>query len=143
MKRLLTFVLVLAVVVVTVGFLRGWFSASTAEAGGTKGIVFTWNEDKFKEDMGKATDKIKSVSESAVDKIKGKAKTLSSTESELEGRLTSVDTATDTVAVEVDGQSIPLTVPDAAGLERLEGKLVRVKLETTRDGMVVREIAEK
>lgn len=140
MKKFL-FLLLLLVVVLGFGYYRGWFGASAVDAGGKSNLVFSWNKDKFKSDMSAAGGKIKQMSQAAVDKIKGKAKKVSATESELEGRVTAVDTVNHTVTIDVNGESIPLTVFETAGLEQLNGKTVRVVLET--DSFVVREIAEK
>ena len=93
--------------------------------------------------MTAAGGKLKTMSQAAVDKIKGKAKAVSTTESELEGKVTSVDVANHTVTLDSDGQSIPLTVQDTTGIEQLTGKMVHVKLEKTGDTYVVREISEK
>lgn len=143
MKRLFVLVLLLLVGTLGFGFLRGWFGATTADAGGKTGLVFTWNKDKFAADMSTAGGKLKAMSQAAVDKIKGKAKVVSTTESELEGKVTGVDVANHTVTIDSDGQSIPLTVLDTTGITELNGKMVRVKLEKTADSYVVREIAEK
>jgi hypothetical protein len=142
MKKFL-FLLLLLVVVLGFGYMRGWFGTSTVDAGGKSGIVLTWNKDKFKADMSAAGGKIKQMSQAAVDKVKGKAKTVSTTESELEGKIISVDVANHIVTIESNGDSIPLTVFDTAGIEQLNGKTVRVVLEKTGDSYVVREIAEK
>ncbi len=143
MKRLLLIAVVLIVGTLGFGFFRGWFGATTADAGGKTGLTFTWNKDKFAADMSAAGGKLKTMSQAAVDKIKGKAKAVSTTESELEGKVTSVDMTNHTVTLDSDGQSIPLTVQDTTGIEQLTGKMVRVKLEKTGDTYVVREISVK
>jgi hypothetical protein len=148
MMRFLGLLLLLAIGVLAFGFYRGWFDASTAEAGGKRGIQITWNTDKFKEDMDKAGSSIKSMSQSVVDKVKGKAKTVSATQSELEGRVTAVDSANDQVTLDVDGEPITLVVPETPAaeqrsLEDLKGKDVRVTLEKVGETMVVRAIEEK
>jgi hypothetical protein len=144
MKRLLIVLLVVAVGVGVLGFTRGWFSATTAEAGsGKSGLVFSWDKAKFKADMGAAGSKIKALSVAAVDKIKGKAKSVSATETHFEGKVTAVDAAAHTVKVDVGGEVLELSVPAHAGIEQLLGKTVEVKLEKDGDHMLVREIAEK
>ena len=142
MKRLF-FLLLILVAAGVFGYSRGWFNASTAEAGGKKGLVLTWNMDKFKADMGKAGTTIKSMSQAAVEKIKGKAKTISATVSELEGKVTSVDASTHTVTLDSDGNVIPLIVQDTTNIDKLTGKNVRVTLEKSGDTMVVTKIEEK
>ena len=124
-------------------FSRGWFDASTANASGKPGLVFSWDKSKFKSDLSAAGSKLKAMSVAAIDKIKGKAKSVSATESELEGKVTAIDAANHQMTIEVGGQPIELTVPEAAGIEQLQGKVVHVKLEKDGETFLVREIAEK
>ncbi|MEZ5964567.1 MAG: hypothetical protein R3F56_12030 [Planctomycetota bacterium] len=143
MKRLFFVLLIILVGTVGLGYYRGWFGVSTAEAGGKKGLVLTWNADKVKADMAQAGSKLKSMSQGVVDKIKGKAKEVSATVSELEGTITGVDATTHTVTLDSDGNSIPLVVADTANVEQLNGKTVRVTLEKSGDTMIVTKIEEK
>jgi hypothetical protein len=143
MKRLFFLLVILVIGTIGVGFWRGWFTASTAEAGGKKNLVISWDKDKISKDLGQAGSKLKAMSQTVVDKIKGKAKKVSDTLSELEGRVKDVDADNHTVTIESDGNDIPLTVADAGDLEKLEGKTVRVTLEKHGDTMVVTKIEEK
>ena len=97
----------------------------------------------FESDLSAAGSKLKAMSVAAIDKIKGKAKSVSATESELEGKVTAIDAANHQMTIEVGGQPIELTVPEAAGIEQLQGKVVHVKLEKDGETFLVREIAEK
>ncbi|HLU39563.1 MAG TPA: hypothetical protein VK081_09265, partial [Planctomycetota bacterium] len=126
-----------------VGWVRGWFTASPAEAGGKSGFVLTWDADKFKADWGKAGDKLKELSRAAADKIKGAAKKISDDESELEGKVSSVDVENHTITLDVGGERIPLVAPDATGIESLPGKDVRVVVVQSNGGYVVRKVEEK
>lgn len=144
MMRFFGLILVLLLVFVGVGLYRDWFGISTAEAGGKSGIHISWDTQKIKEDMGKASSKIKAMSDSVVAKIKTKAKDVSATESQLEGRVTAVDVSAHTVTIDSDGTTIPLVVPenDRTELGQLVGKHVRVTLDKSGDSMIVREIRE-
>lgn len=143
MKRFFVLLLILVIGIGGFGMYRGWFGATTAEASGKKGLTLTWDMAKFKEDMGKAGSKIKTMSQSVVAKVKGKAKEINANESELEGKVTSVDAENHIVTIESDGNAIPLTVPDTKGMEELTGKTVVVTLEKSGDTMIVSKITEK
>lgn len=143
MKRFIIFLFVLLLATAVFGFTRGWFGASTADASGKPGLVFTWDKAKFKADLSAAGSKLKAMSAAAIDKVKGKAKSVTATETELEGKVTAVDVQKHTVSVDVGGEVLELSVPALTGLEQLQGKTVHVKLEKDGDNYLVREIAEK
>lgn len=140
MKKLFYLVFILAIAFVGVGFYRGWFTATPAEAGGKKsGITLNWDLAKLKADMSK----LKVMSKSALEKIQNKAKAVSATESEIEGKVKGVDVANHTLTLDSDGHEIPLQVPDSVGIDQLVGKNVKVTLTKTGDTLVVSRIAEK
>jgi hypothetical protein len=142
MNRLLVFLLLVLAGTAVFGYFRGWYS-TTVSAGSDPGLTFTWHKDKFNADMSAAGSTIKKLSQGAVESIKGKAKPVSATESTITGKVTSVDTASQTVHLECNGQSIPLSVPGTMpGIEQLVGRNVTVTLEQSGDTFVVRTIAE-
>lgn len=143
MKRFILFLFVLAIATAVFGFSRGWFGASTADASGKPGLVFTWDKSKFKADLGAAGSKLKALTAAAIDKVKNKAKAVSATETELEGKVTAVDADKHTVTLDVGGEPLELSVPALTGIEQLQGKTVHVKLEKDGENFLVREIAEK
>jgi hypothetical protein len=56
MKRLLVVVAVLLAGVAGVGFYRGWFSVSTADADHKSNVTFTVDQDKMRDDGKKLKD---------------------------------------------------------------------------------------
>ncbi len=144
MKRLFQLLLIVLIGLVATGYFRGWFAFSTTSAGGKTGLTITTDFDKLKADMSAAGAKISAVSKAAVEKLNGKTKAVSATQSTLTGKVASFDAATHTLQVDADGQTIPLAVPPAlAGLEQLVGKQVKITLEKVGEHTVVREVAEQ
>lgn len=133
MKRLFSFLFVVLVLVLGVGYYQGWFS---------------FDKGKFKEDVAKAKSKLTSLSKTVVDKVKGLVKKTGDKESQLEGKISGV--ADGKVTVDVAGQEVPLDIGEGVVLtmdgknvgvsELAKGAKVKVTFEQDADSMVVRKI---
>lgn len=75
MLRLLGFLVLLAVLVAGVGFVRGWFSIDTADGGtSSKSVTLTLDKDKAKDDIaigGDLLSKSKEAGGDLLDKVSG------------------------------------------------------------------------
>ena len=70
MRRLLVFVLFLGVVIVAIGFYRGWFTVAVQENEQTHktDATLTVDKEKFREDKEKAKEKLKEMGQKGKDK---------------------------------------------------------------------------
>lgn len=69
MKKLLAFILVLAIILCIVGYYRHWFSVSTQDTPGNHDITISVDKDKIEADKAKAEQKVKEAGQKAVDKL--------------------------------------------------------------------------
>ncbi len=71
MMKFLGFVVVLAVVVLGVGYYLGWFQFSTASQGDKGSLTFEVDKQKMKADEAKASQKLKEIGGKIQDQTKG------------------------------------------------------------------------
>ncbi len=151
MKRFLTFLIILVVLVGGFGFYRGWFTVSKASGtNGSGGVTLSMNKDKLKSDLNKAKNKVKSLGSAAIAKIKGVAKPVNKTESQFSGKIAGIDPIARTLSLEVDGDTIPLHLgggvsilsgASAATLADLAaGNIVKVTVKKDGKSMTVTKI---
>lgn len=69
MKRFLIAIVLIAIVVVGLGFYLGWFNIGLDRDSGKGHVTLTVDEDKFKEDGKKAKEKIHDLSHQAKDAV--------------------------------------------------------------------------
>ncbi len=117
--RLLGFLILLALIVGTVGYFRGWISLTTETLGGEKKVSLSIDKDGLNDDLTKArstvTDLLQKVGKGNVS-----------------GTVESVDTANHKMVVKTaDGESVVLDLPDGVDTQ-LDG--VASKLSSLRAG---------
>ena len=121
--RFLGLVFIIAVVLLAVGFFRGWFSVSAVHAGGKSDITLGVDGNKIGDDANAVAARMGQLSASAVEKVKSMSRTVGADESELEGTLTSVDPTARDLTLTVNSQPIEMHVPSGIPITR-EGQSV-------------------
>jgi len=73
MGRFITFIVLLAVCVIALGFYLGWFGVSTTrdETGGRTDVNIRVDEKKIESDAQKAKEKVKNAIDKTTEKVKG------------------------------------------------------------------------
>jgi len=119
--RFLGFLFVIVLVVAVVGYFRGWFFVTTTHASGKDGVTFAVDDDKLRDDGNAATAKLGQLSAQGLEKVKSLGRTVSATESGIEGTLTVVDAPAHEVTLTASSQTIELHVLSSVAITK-DGK---------------------
>lgn len=116
--KLLGFVFLLVLVLAAFGYFRGWFSVTTAHAGGANEVTLTIDQDKLSGDTSAAAAGLGRLSARALEAVKSLGRKVGPGESELPGTIETVDLAARNLKVNVGTETIDLQVPAAVPITR-------------------------
>ena len=116
--RALGYLFAILLILAVVGYIRGWFSVTTAEAGGKHRVTVGVNDDKISADAKAATVPLASHSAGAVEALNSTARKLGTAASEVQGTLTAVDATTRELTLTTGTQTLDFQVPDGVVILR-------------------------
>lgn len=115
--RFLGLIFLLALLVLGVGWFRGWFSITTSHAAG-RNEVNVQVTDRAAADVRAAGAQLGELTAQVVEKVRTMARSTSAAESELDGTLHSVDAVTRDLVLAVGAQQLPMHVSTAVVVQR-------------------------
>lgn len=130
MLRLFGFLFLVVLVLAGVGYVRGWYSFGTVEAGGKTGVTVEIDRDKIGKDTAAAADKLAALSAEAAEKIRGLATKSADGTSTVEGSVVAVDVAGRSVRLDAGDAAVDLRVPAGAAIVRDGADVTLADLET-------------
>jgi hypothetical protein len=108
--RFLGLLFILVVFLAAVGYLRGWFFVTTTHASGKDEVTLAVDDDKIRDDGKAASAKLGQLSAQGLEKVKSLGRTVSPSESAIDGTLTAVDAPAHEVTLTASAQTIELHV---------------------------------
>ena len=116
--RLLGFLFLVVLVLMGVGYVRGWFSVSTSHAAGKSDVTVGVDGNKIDEDARIAANKLGELSAKAAEVVKSLGRKVSADDTELEGSVASADQNARDLTVTTASGPIELHVPSAVPITR-------------------------
>lgn len=110
--RALGYLFAILLILAVVGYVRGWFSVTTAEAGGKHQITLGVNDDKIGADAKAATVPLASHPAEAVQALNSPARNAGAAPHDVQGTLTAVDATTRELTLTTGTQTLDFQVPD-------------------------------
>jgi hypothetical protein len=112
MRRTLVVLLILAAATAVTGFARGWFSIRTSQAASKSEVTFGVDSDKVRGDAAATAEQLGELSAAAAESVRNLAHRIDPQQSELAGKLTSVDAGAHRIVLEAGSKAIELHVGD-------------------------------
>jgi hypothetical protein len=116
--RLLGFLFLLVLILLGIGYARGWFTVSTSHAAGKDDVTVGVDSDKIDEDARAAANKLGELSDRAAEVVKSIGRKVSGDQTELEGSIASADHNARDLTVTTASGPIDLHVPSAVPITR-------------------------
>ena len=116
--RFLGFLFLIALILGAVGYLRGWFSVSTVEAGDRSGVHIGVDGGKVREDSKEAAARLEELSRKAAEKVKSIGHKIAPDESEITGTVSKVDLPARELTITAAAETIDLYVPRDVPIQR-------------------------
>ena len=116
--RLLGFLFLLLLILAGVGFYQGWFSITTAKAGGKDEVRLEVDSGKIGDDTKAAAARIGELSVKAAAAVKSLGRKGNAGETEIEGVLSSVNLTSHSVTLVAGSESIDMQVGSGVAITR-------------------------